>query len=122
VGSNLLGRFLSASNGALLVNLGWSVEGDVCVVVPERFWERQDRTSSLGSLNTFDSWATIKGSWRKVKMFDAAEWSIQRFVAEGETDNVDRNDYSWAYEGEGIAFRLDDAPRSKGDEQADPVD
>jgi hypothetical protein len=42
------------------------------------------------------SWATIKVSWRKVKMFDAAEWRIQRFVAEGETDTIDQADYFWA--------------------------
>lgn len=35
------------------------------------------------------SWVTIKVAWRKVKMFDAAEWRIQRFVAEEETDTVE---------------------------------
>ena len=68
------------------------------------------------------SWATIKVSWQKVKMFDAAEWGIERFVAEGETDTVDQTESSWASEGEGIAFRLDNAPRPKGIQQDDQVD
>jgi hypothetical protein len=39
------------------------------------------------AVSTFStSWATIKTAWQKVMMFDAAEWRIQRFVAEGETD------------------------------------
>jgi hypothetical protein len=61
VGSNVLGRFLSASNGALLVDLGSPQMGRLCVLVPERFWERQDRTSSLGGLNTFDLLGDYQG-------------------------------------------------------------
>ena len=71
---------------------GVSVNGEVCV-----FWFqkgfRDVETGQVGlAVSTFStSWATMKITWQKVMLFDAAGWRIQRFVAEGETDGARLN-------------------------------
>jgi hypothetical protein len=92
--------YLAGSCPPVMVRCSWiwgRRRWDVCV-----FWFQKgfgnDKTGQvrLAASILSTSWATIKVSWQKVKMFDAAEWGIQRFVVEGETDTVDQTESSWA--------------------------